>query len=71
MSQSQITSQDKEEAQKLLCQSQGLADMADEWVAMGSNSISIDDVRHRAARLREKAAKLQSGGKIVTLDYKT
>lgn len=55
-----VAEQNNNEAQELLIQAKALSDMADDWVAMGSELISIDDVRHRAARLRQKAKNLPS-----------
>ena len=46
------------EALELIQQAKGLADMADDWTSMGSDNITVDDLQHRAARLREKSRKL-------------
>jgi len=41
-------------------QAKGLTDIANDWAAMGSDNVTVDDLRERAARLREESRKIKS-----------
>lgn len=43
---------------ELTIQAKALADMADEWAAMGSDNITVNDLRQRAGRFRQKSREL-------------
>lgn len=45
-------------ALELSHQADGISNLADEWVTMNSNTLTIDDLRQRAATLRDKSRRL-------------
>jgi hypothetical protein len=51
------------EALELTIKAKALADMADDWAAMGSDNITVDDLRQRAARFREKSREINAADK--------
>jgi len=48
----------KDRALELTIQAKALADMADEWATMGSDNITVNDLRQRAGRFRQESRKL-------------
>ncbi len=53
------------EALELAIQAKALADMADEWAAMGSDNITVNDLRQRAGRLRQKSREVSAKAEHV------
>jgi hypothetical protein len=47
-------------ALELNIQAKALADMADEWAAMGSDNITVNDLRERAGRFRQESRKIST-----------